>query len=267
MAEDSGSSPIIIKKIKKGGEGHHGGAWKVAYADFVTAMMALFIVLWILGQSQDVKDAVAGYFNDPVGFSSKGKDVLNGKKGAIIDVGKGMNNSQQEMDEKAFREKEKGELDKMGEKIAQEITDTPELADLKDQIDIQLVDEGLRIEITESVDDVFFEVGTSQLKPKAVEILKKIGCKLAGMPNKVIVEGHTDARPYGVGNQVGYTNYELSADRANSARRALAMGGLTDTHFDQVRGYADKRLKDPEHPFDVVNRRISIIVKYTGKHE
>lgn len=264
MAEDSGSSPIIIKKIKKGGEGHHGGAWKVAYADFVTAMMALFIVLWILGQSEEVKNAVAGYFNDPIGFSSKkGKDLMDGKKGAIIDVGKGMQKS--EMDEKALKEKEKAELDKMGEKIISEMADTPELSDLMNQINIQLVDEGLRIEITESVDDVFFEVGTSQLKSQAVQILKKIGARLADMPNRVIVEGHTDSRPYGVGNQVGYTNYELSADRANSARRALAMGGLTDSHFDQVRGYADKRLKDPQNPFDVVNRRISIIVKYTEK--
>lgn len=265
MADDSGSSPIIIKKIKKGGAGHHGGAWKVAYADFVTAMMALFIVLWILGQSAEVKEAVAGYFKDPIGFSSKkGKDLMDGKKGSIIDVGKGMNNNP-EADEKAFKEKEKAELDKMGERIIQDMADTPELSDLMNQINIQLVDEGLRIEITESVDDVFFEVGTSQLKQQAVQILKKIGTKLADMPNKVIVEGHTDARPYGVGNQVGYTNYELSADRANSARRALAMGGLTDSHFDQVRGYADKRLKDPQNPFDVVNRRISIIVKYTEK--
>lgn len=266
MAEDSGSSPIIIKKIKKGGAGHHGGAWKVAYADFVTAMMALFIVLWILGQSAAVKEAVSGYFKDPIGFSSKmGKDLMNGKKGGIVDMGKGV--EKQQLDEQAYREKEKTELDQMGEKIIQEMSNTPELSELMNQIDVQMVDEGLRIEITESVDGVCFEVGTSQLKPQAMQILKKIGSKLADMPNKVIVEGHTDARPYGVGNQLGYTNYELSSDRANAARRALAMGGLKDAHFDQIRAYADNRLKNPADPLDVTNRRISIIVKYTGKHE
>jgi len=267
MAEDSGSSPIIIKKIKKGGGGHHGGAWKVAYADFVTAMMALFIVLWILGQSKDVKDAVAGYFKDPVGFSSKkGKNILDGKQGGIVDMGQGANKPGT-AEEEALKEKEKKALDAIGEKIVQEMASTPELSDLMDQISVQLVDEGLRIELMESVNDVFFEVGTSQLKPKMVKILKKIGAKLSTMPNRIVVEGHTDARPYGFGNQLGYTNYELSADRANSARRALAAGGLQESHFDQVRGYADKRLKDPKDPFSVVNRRISIIVKYSGKNE
>lgn len=266
MADDNGSSPIIIKKIKKGGAGHHGGAWKVAYADFVTAMMALFIVLWILGQSDAVKEAVSGYFKDPIGFSSKkGKDFFDGKRGGLIDLGKQAD--KKELDEQAFREKEKTELTKMGEKILQELSETPELADLKDQISVEFVDEGLRIELTEAVEDVFFEVGTSQLKPKAVQILKKIGQKLSAMPNKVIVEGHTDSRPYGIGNELGYSNYELSSDRANSARRALVLGGLQATHFDQVRGYADKRLKDPSDPLSHVNRRISIIVKYTGKHE
>jgi chemotaxis protein MotB len=266
MADDSGSSPIIIKKIKKGGGGHHGGAWKVAYADFVTAMMALFIVLWILGQSPQVKDAVSGYFKDPIGFSSKkGKDLLDGKKGGLIDLGKSAE-QQQQMSEEAVKQKEKAELEQMGQQVMRDLAESPDFSDLMNQIKVEFVDEGLRIEIMESVDDVFFEVGTSQLKPKAVQILKKIGERLSLLPNKVILEGHTDSRPYGYGNQLGYTNYELSADRANSARRAMVGGGLTENHFDQIRGYADKRLKDPKDPYNVVNRRISIIVKYAGKH-
>jgi chemotaxis protein MotB len=256
MSLGEGNGPIIIQKKKKGHEGHHGGAWKVAYADFVTAMMALFIVLWILGQSEQVKQAVSGYFKDPVGFESKSRGMLNGKGAAIMDM-----NAKAEMD---YKEKEMQKLASMGEVLSQELKANPEFKDLMDQIKIEIVDEGLRIEIQDSYKDVFFEIGTSELKPSAQLLLERIGGELAKLPNMVIVEGHTDSRPYS-GNGRGYTNFELSADRANSARRALTTGGLSPVQFDEIRGYADRRLKNKQDPYDITNRRISIIVKYSGK--
>lgn len=247
--------PIIIKKNKKGHGGHHGGAWKVAYADFVTAMMALFIVLWILGQSQEVKEAVAGYFKDPVGFTSnKGRGILDEKGGdAMIDM-----NLKAQMEQRAAQ---KAEMAKMGESIMNELSTSPEFKDLMDQLSVEFVDEGMRIEIVESANDVFFEIGTADLKKNAVLLLEKIGAQLADINNKVIIEGHTDARPYSNGG-LGYTNFELSAERANSARRALIMGKLPEKRIDSVIGYADQRLRNTQDPYDVLNRRISIIVKY-----
>ncbi|MCU7497462.1 MAG: OmpA family protein [Ignavibacteria bacterium] len=257
MALDEGQGPIIIQKKKKAHGDHHGGAWKVAYADFVTAMMALFIVLWILGQSEKVKQSVSSYFKDPVGFSSKkGKFILDGKGPSPVNV-----KLQAEM---ASKEMEKQRLDQMGQTIVNEMSQSPEFKDLMDQVKIEFIDEGMRIEIMESFDDIFFEIGTSELKPRALSIIKKIGTELKKLPNKIVIEGHTDARPYS-GNGVGYTNFELSAERANSARRALTASGVRQEQIDEVRGYADKRLRNKDNPLDVTNRRISIIVKYSGK--
>ncbi|MGE5497335.1 MAG: flagellar motor protein MotB [Syntrophothermus sp.] len=251
------NTPIIIQKKKKGHGGHHGGAWKVAYADFVTAMMALFIVLWILGQSDAVKNAVSGYFKDPAGFNlNKSKGVLSGKGASIMEM-----NTKAEID---FKEKEKQKLSKMGETIAQELSQSPEFKDLKDQIKFELTDEGLRIEVQDSYKDAFFEIGTSELKPEARKLLEQVGAELNKLPNKVVIEGHTDSRPFG-GSQLGYTNFELSSERANSARRALTAGGVQENQIGEVRGYADKKLNNKQDPYDVTNRRISIIVKYTGK--
>ncbi len=257
MSLDNDNRPIIIKKVKKGGHGHHGGAWKVAYADFVTAMMALFIVLWILGQSEEVKQAVSSYFNDPIGFSenNKGKGIVPVQGNAIIDL-----------DMKAQMERklqEKKELAEMGEKIVDELQSIPEFEGLADQITIEMVDEGLRIEILDSFDEVFFEIGKSDLKSQAYEIIKKMGTNIAKLNHKIAIEGHTDSRKYSNG-AMGYTNFELSAERANSARRALVSGGLKEEQIMEVRGYADKKLKNIKNPFDVSNRRISIIVKYSG---
>lgn len=253
---ENGSGPVIIQKKKKSHGGHHGGAWKVAYADFVTAMMALFIVLWILGQSPEVKESVAGYFKDPIGFDKGGKLKLETKGGdAIMDLGLKSRLEQQAMERKALAE--------MGENLEKELAGSPEFRDLMDQISIQVVDEGLRIEIMESVNDAFFGSGSSKLEPKTVGLLQEIGKRLAALNNRVIIEGHTDARPYS-GSQLGYSNFELSAERANSARRAMASGGLKENQIDEIRGYADKRLRNLQDPYDVTNRRISVIVKYSG---
>jgi chemotaxis protein MotB len=245
-------NPIIIKKKKKHGHGH-GGAWKVAYADFVTAMMALFIVLWILGQDQAIKETVAHYFRDPIGFSDKGKNVLPGNSSKVFDV-----DLQKALEQ---RETEKQELKKMGDKILNELSQDPEYINIVNQIKVEIVDEGLRIEILDSANDVFFEIGNAKLKPAMVSLLRKIGDQLAKLPNKIIIEGHTDARPYH-GNNKGYTNFELSADRANAARRAMADSKLNPDKIEEIRGYADRRLRDKKDPYNLVNRRISIIVKY-----
>lgn len=253
---ENSEQPIIVKKIKKS-EGHHGGAWKVAYADFVTAMMALFIVLWILSSGEEVKQAVAGYFKDPVGFQSGG--------GKLIDPGTKLNLMDENfLDEKEFKEMQKQKFEEMRQEIMNKLSESESISMLIDQIKFELTDEGLRIELVESSDDVFFQLGSSVLNKEAKEILLKVAQEIKRLPNKVAVEGHTDIRPFNGGNP-NYTNYELSADRANSARRALIEGGLSESKIDQIRGYAANRLRDPEDPYSIVNRRISIIIKYEEK--
>lgn len=247
-------TPIIVKKVHKG-HGHHGGAWKVAYADFVTAMMALFIVLWILSSSSEsTKEAISAYFKDPIGFSDKSSSLINSPGSGII------NN---EVDfEAQYHEMEKEKLKEMGEEILDEISSSTDFSEMADQISIEFIEEGMRIELIESSRNVFFEVGSSSLNNKSEKILEKIGTELSNLKNKVIVEGHTDARPFSSGGE-NYTNYELSCDRANAARRALITGGLSSERISEVRGYADKMLRDKEDPYSVVNRRISIIIKYS----
>ena len=251
----NGEQPHIIVKKKKGHHGAHGGAWKVAYADFVTAMMALFIVLWVLSQSEEVKQAVASYFQDPLGISQGTREMIDSKSGGMIDAGIQV--------KKVFdKEAQKEELKKLGEEIIKNLSGNTEFLYLMDQVKIDFVDEGMRIEMLESKDNFFFEIGSAKLNPSAEHMLEKIGAELSKLPNKVILEGHTDSRPYPNADVTGYSNYELSADRANSARRAIIKGGFDMSHIDEVRGYADKRLRDPKDPYNLVNRRISIIVKY-----
>jgi len=246
----------IIKKIKKVDGGHHGGAWKVAYADFVTAMMALFIVLWVLGQNDEVKEAVAGYFKDPVGFASKGQSILDGQSSQLIDL-----NVEEQIKRK---EAEKVELEKMGEKLKEDLSNDTELMNISDQVKVEIIKEGLRIELVDSERDVFFDLGTSELKPNAKKLIQTVGKELSKLPNKIIIEGHTDARQY-KNDGSGYSNFELSADRANSAKRAIVSGGVSEKQIDEVRGFADTRLRDVNDPFSFLNRRISITVKYTSK--
>ncbi len=254
MADTKHEIPIRIIKKKHGGHGHHGGAWKVAYADFVTAMMALFIVLWIVGQSKEVKSYVANYFKDPGAFmeNTKGGGMLDG--GALI-------GSDQEVDPMLKREREA--LEKMGQEIMSGLTQDASLATLASQVKIEIIQEGLRIELLEGAKTVFFDVGTATLKPEAVRVLGIIASQIGKLANKVAIEGHTDARPYS--RQDGYGNFELSADRANSARRVMTGRGLRSGQVDEVRGYADTRLRNVKDPFDVANRRVSIIIKNEAK--
>jgi chemotaxis protein MotB len=238
---------IIIKK-KRGHGGHHGGAWKVAYADFVTAMMALFIVLWIVGQSSTVKQAISMYFNDPGVFESgRGGGILNGSSGSAPSP---TSNAAIEM------EKLKAEAKKIGEAIAS----TPEFDKFKDKIQITVAKEGLRIELVENSTGLFFDVGSAQIKPETVKLLKLVAQEVGRLNNNVMIEGYTDARPY-VGKD--YSNWELSTDRANTARRILEENGVRQNQVLQVRGFADRNLKHPDQPMEAANRRVSILVAAT----
>ena len=252
MADEK--QPIIVKKVIEGGHGHHGGAWKVAYSDFVTALMALFIVLWILGQDDSVKQNIAGYFNDPSGFAiGTGPTAINGNNAKRV--------MPKELTEMQRKQMEKERLDKMGKELMDKLSST-DFDHIADQVEVEFTNEGLRIELIESSQDAFFEVGTAKLEGKAKKILMLIGKELAKHNNKIVIEGHTDARPF-PGGKNGYSNYELSADRANAARRALLEAGVKEENIDEIRGYAANRLRNKDNPYDVVNRRISIIVKFS----
>jgi len=254
-----GNEQIIINKGKKCPDGHHGGAWKVAYADFVTAMMALFIVLWILSASEEIKQNIAGYFQDPMGFTTGGgRSVIEG-------FGTGMKSpSKTELSEEELREIEEQKLRKLGNQIYNQLTESSEFKGMLDQMTFEIVDEGLRIEISEKDGTAFFNIGSADLKDEITRLLKQVGGELAKLNNKIAIEGHTDARPF-PGSRTMYTNFELSSDRANAARRVLEISGVSRKQISEVRGYADNRLRNKDNPLDVVNRRISIIVKYSEK--
>jgi len=242
----------IIKK-KKVHHGSHGGAWKVAYADFVTAMMSLFIVLWIIGQSKQIKQYVAEYFKDPGAFSERTKSAV--LPGGMVPI---QNNSPLKngipVDDLPADIKV---LTHEGKKLQEIIDSTSEFKKFANQIKITVTKEGLRIELIENSEGLFFDVGSAKLKPETVVLLKMVANELSALPNNIILEGYTDARPY-VRND--YTNWELSTDRANSARKALADGGLNKNQILEVRGYGDRRLSDPSNPYDFSNRRVSILV-------
>jgi chemotaxis protein MotB len=244
--------PIRVVRKKKGHHGHHGGAWKVAYADFVTAMMSLFIVLWIVGQSKQVKQYVASYFRDPGAFAetSKGGGPFDKNNSIAGD----------ESVEEQFLKRQQENLRQTGETILKELQSRSALAELSKQIKMEIVKEGLRIELVDVSESFFFEIGTANLNAAAIDVLGVIAKDVGRLPNHVIVEGHTDSRPYSRAD--GYSNFELSADRANSARRVLVRSGLGEEKIDEVRGYANTRLRNKQDPYDITNRRISIIIKF-----
>lgn len=232
-------SVIIIKK-KAGHGGHHGGAWKVAYADFVTAMMSLFIVLWLMNSSEKIKKAVAGYFNDPKGTASLMGTAMAGT-GETVLMAQNQN------------------MQKLKERLEQEIKAKKDLEKLLKQIEITITPEGLRIELLEDRNGTFYESGSARLSDKGQELLALLARELKTLPNNLLIEGHTDATPYSEG--ADYSNWELSADRANAARRLLQSDGVRRDQVTQVRGYADQLLRVKSKPFDPSNRRISILVK------
>ncbi len=243
----------IIKKKKVGHAGAHGGAWKVAYADFVTAMMSLFIVLWIVGQSKQVKSFVAQYFRDPGAFNEVTRSgALNG---GMVPV---HNSSMSKVGiPLAHQNEQLMMLKKEGMKLQQMISSMPEFDKFKNQIKITVSKEGLRIELIENSKGLFFAVGSADLQPETAKLLTLIAKELGNLPNGIIIEGYTDARQF---VRKDYTNWELSTDRANAARSVMQEGGLHPQQVREVRGYGDRDLRDPEHPYSYTNRRVSILV-------
>ncbi len=235
--------PIIVIKKKGGHGGHHGGAWKVAYADFVTAMMALFIVLWLLNSSKQVQEAVGGYFKDPTGTAKKvGSDMVGSGENFIVS---------------------KDNMAQLKEELQKAVREVPNFDKLKNHIDMTVTNEGLRIELTESASGTFYDPGSAKLNADGQSLLMLLAKELGKLPNKLAVEGHTDAKPYAPNSN--YSNWELSADRANSARRMMQENGLGESQISQVRGFADQRLRKPDAPLDPANRRVSLIVQYLEK--
>jgi chemotaxis protein MotB len=241
--------PIIIVKKRAHGHAHHGGAWKVAFADFMTAMFAMFLVLWIVGQSSDVKSAIAGYFQDPLGRASEfGSSIMEGE-GAQSQSPRIMAPSQ-------VVDLRRDRLRQMAEQIRQQIREVPALASLAEHVEIEVTEEGLRIQLLEDSAGVFFETGNATPKQPGAVLLRFLGHELGSLPHAVVIEGHTDARPYRRAD--GYSNWELSVDRANAARRILLAGGLNEAQVQQVRGWADRRLREADHPEADLNRRVTV---------
>ena len=232
--------PIYLIRKKVYVHGHHGGAWKVAYADFVTAMMAFFLVMWLMGSSEKVKQAVSGYFRDPAGFK---------KESGTGTVGDG---------EQITLSKD--DMEGLKEKIQSAMKQLPDFKQIRDHVTMTVTGEGLRIELMEKEKGLFFQSGSPSPSDFGKEILGRMSTELAKLPNTIVLEGHTDAQPFS--NDREYTNWELSSDRANGARRYMSEHGLRPNQIKQVRGFADQRPIDTKDPDSPKNRRVSVIVQY-----
>jgi chemotaxis protein MotB len=270
--------PIIIKRVKKGGHSAHGGAWKIAYADFVTAMMAFFLLMWLLGStSEGDKKGLSDYFQSPLKVAMQGgpgagasSSVINGggndvtqnagqaKRGDGADrKAKQQSGDQTKVQQQAARDAQK--LGEISAKISAMIANSPKLAEFSKQIKLNMTPDGLQIQIVDDQQRPMFDSGSASVKPYMRDILHEIGVILADIDNKISLDGHTDQTPYGAGAR-GYSNWELSADRANASRRELATAGLPDDKMARIMGLASSILLDPENPRSPTNRRISITV-------
>lgn len=258
MPDKEQQEPVIIVKKKGGHGGHHGGSWKVAYADFTTSMMAFFLVMWLVNQSDVVKQNVAGYFQDPVGYMKGGSSSVLPKQGSSIIEMKDKNSMTKEMTRKQLEKEARKQLAKAAAEIANALKKDPNFSSLKNQIEVQMTAEGLRIQLLDSSGETFFEKGSAELKPNTKILLGVIARQLGQLPNKIIVEGHTDSYQYA--ERANYTNWELSSDRCNSARRYLSANGLRPDQVSEVRGFADTEPRISGNPADPRNRRIAIIV-------
>jgi chemotaxis protein MotB len=244
----------VIRLIKKTGHGgHHGGAWKVAYADFVTSMLALFIVLWILGQSEDVKKQVAAYFRDPTGHSLVFAGSAPGQQAKVTFRSQaGTDASLINLNDDALRQ-----LEEEAGKLKEMIEEQPNLQALEGQISVEVTPEGVRVEINESEHQPLFQTGSAKLDPKLEQALRVLGAEYGKVPAKMVIEGHTDNVPYVPGS--GMTNWELSTQRATEARRLLMEGGLGENQVFMIRGFADRKPRFGD-PADPRNRRISMLL-------
>jgi chemotaxis protein MotB len=257
----AGQAPIIVVRRTKKHHGFHGGAWKVAYADFVTAMMAFFLVMWLSAQDSRVRKAIAGYFQEPgVMQYEKSNSVIQMGPGGI-DPGSppvvDAKARQKQLEEQLMAEKQV--LTDAAQHIRDRLLLLPETDALRDQVELIVTTEGLRIELMEKNGSSFFKTGSALLRGESVEILGIIAQELGKLPNTIVLEGHTDRQPYRAG--AAYNNWDLSSDRANSARRAMEGEGLHAGQIQQVTGYADTYLRITSDPYDPRNRRVSILVR------
>jgi chemotaxis protein MotB len=247
--------PVIVIRRKKVHHAHHGGAWKVAYADFVTAMMAFFLVMWLAAQDSRIRDAVAGYFAEPGLLPhERSNSVMASGRGGIDPSGLTV------LDRKpnGMLEAEQKALVSAAERIRAE-TQAREFASLRDQVELSVTSEGLRIELVEQNGSSFFDSGSAVLRGESIKILSVIAREIGTLRNDVVIEGHTDSRQYANGERYG--NWELSSDRANAARRVMLEEGLRDGQLRAVRGFAENDLRIPDQPLDPRNRRVSIVVR------
>ena len=276
MADGKKLQPIIIKRVKKGGHSAHGGAWKIAYADFVTAMMAFFLLMWLLGStSKGDLNGIASYFTAPVKISLMGGDGTGNSESILPGGGKDLSKSAGQVDggdaERAAKligaqmaraelaRQDAQRIEAIQKKISELVASNPALAEFGEQIKLEQTPEGLQIQLVDAQNRPMFDVGSAIVKPYMRNILREIGGALVDVENRISLAGHTDAMPYGSGDR-GYSNWELSADRANASRRELVVGGLPESKMLRVEGLASSRPMTPEDPAAPTNRRISILI-------
>ncbi|MXS80071.1 chemotaxis protein MotB [Nitrosomonas eutropha] len=276
MAEDFSQKPIVIKRIKKIAGAHYGGTWKIAYADFVTAMMAFFLLMWLLGSTtQGDKEGISEYFKMPLKVALLGGDGSGDSTSVIKGGGDDLSRRigqmrrsdfddlKQSLDMDALQtlqdRVEREQLEKLKAKIEDAINSNPVLNKFKSQLLLDITSEGLRIQIVDEKNRPMFAIGKAELQPYTKMILHEIGKMLNDVGNKISLSGHTDATPYPSGEK-SYSNWELSADRANASRRELIAGGMNPEKMLRVVGLSSAVMFDKEDSFSPFNRRISIIV-------
>lgn len=276
--------PIIVKKIKKVSGGHHGGAWKIAYADFVTAMMAFFLLMWLLGSaSKGQLEGIESYFKTPLKVALMGGPSVGASDSVLKGGGKDLTRKQMQVKQedgskekekepdlkdikKALAAKEKLQLEDLKAKIEETINSSETLKKFKKQLLLDITSEGLRIIIVDELNRPMFNSARAELQPYAKKILQELGSTLNDVPNRISLSGHTDATPFSTG-ETAYSNWELSSDRANASRRELVAGGMDEFKLMRVVGLASAALFDKDNPFNPINRRISIIVMNKAAEE
>jgi len=276
MAGGKQLQPIIIKRIKKAGHAAHGGAWKIAYADFVTAMMAFFLLMWLLGSTaKGDLQGIAEYFASPLKVTLMGGDGTGNSDSILPGGGRDLSKNSGQVDggdaERAAQlmgaqlaraeqaRQDAVRLERLEKNMTDLINQNNKLSEYKSQIRVEKIPDGLHIQIVDEQNRPMFDVGSAMVKPYMRDILREIGAALGDVENRIVLAGHTDASPYGSGDR-GYSNWELSADRANASRRDLVAGGMPDNKLLRVQGLASSNPLLPENPLDATNRRISVIV-------
>jgi chemotaxis protein MotB len=266
MPSTSNGRPIIIKRKKVVHAGHHGGAWKVAFADFMTAMMAFFLVMWILGLSESTRKGISGYFKEPGIFSfTAGKAMpMEIQTVPSIHKGDGSGETQKVRNALVKQANQKAEMKNVAARVQQVLAklaqDDQKLAKIQESVKIEMTPDGLRLELAESSELAFFNLGGANANTITKKVLAMIAPELKKLGHPIEIEGHTDNRPYG--GSAKYTNWELSADRANAARKILTEAGVAPEQITAVTGYADRRPRKQDAPQDISNRRVSIVVQY-----